>query len=207
MNTKVADIFKEQIQSLNFIDVLAGLVRPVIKYDEVETGDGQIVRVRNIFPVACNVSADECEQNDLYYSLAPDSTKRSVIYFEDGGSSLIGVVGDRLEYESKLRLVCWINMNRFVSNECTLSAEIISSLLTSIRSDVFNDEAKKMQRIHITPKYVLPKTAQIFSQYGYKEEISQYLLYPYDYFAIDFGVKFSIHKNCIDEIQIKNELC
>jgi len=43
----------------------------------------------------------------------------------------------------------------------------------------------------------LVKSAAIFSKYSYDEAVTQYLMYPFDYFALDITTDFLINKSCI----------
>ena len=51
MNEQIANILKTQIDSLNFVDKIAGMVRPMTITKE---------KVKKIFPVSCDVTVDEC---------------------------------------------------------------------------------------------------------------------------------------------------
>ena len=75
MNQAIANIIKESIEDLDFVDKIAGLVST--QYINIEG-------VTKSYPVACCVP-DDCKIGD-YNDLAPDSKYKSVIYFEGRGS-------------------------------------------------------------------------------------------------------------------------
>lgn len=205
MNGAIADIILSKISSLSFIDKTAGVVRPLVKIDVMENEDGTGTVIRKIFPVACNVTAAQCEEQELYTDLVPDSKYRSIIYFEDGGSTYVGRNGETLNFVSKLRLVCWYNLQHFDTAQCSIDGQLIASIIGALPHNFFNDG--DYQRLLLTVASVPTKQSGIFSFYSYSEETNQYLLYPYDYFAIDFNVSFAINKNCISTIQLKTPSC
>lgn len=206
MNTGIANILVDKISTLNFVDKIAGVVRPMIKVDVIDNEDGETQTiVRKVFPVACNVTARQCEEEDMYTDLVPDDKYRTIIYFEDRGSTFKERNRDRMTFISSLRLVCWMNLKHFDTSECSIDAPIIAKIISEFPQIYFNDG--NYQNILIEVGKVVPKTQDIFGFYTYREETSQYLLYPYDYFALDLNVMFSINKNCIDTIAIKTPTC
>ena len=51
------------------------------------------------------------------------------------------------------------------------------------------------------------KNVSIFSKYTYNEEEKQYLIYPFDYFALNYEISFYVGINCIDPILISPSVC
>lgn len=201
MNRDIANIIKDKISDLPFVDKISGLVRTISYTENV---DGQTYTYK--FPVSCDVTYEDCFSNERYKEMTPNSELRSLIYFEDGGVSLTGNNSRYSEYESRLRLVCWLNMKRFDTTECSISGYITSliirRLLTSKRYNqgIYSD-------ISFTITQIPDKTSAIFSQYTYDESATQYMLYPYDYLAIDIKVNYSILYNCLDDIGLTNVIC
>lgn len=208
MNTEIANFIVSKLTTptpLNFVDKIAGMVRPMVKVDVIELEDDRQMIVRKVFPVACNVTARQCEEEGMYTDLVPDDKYRTIIYFEDRGSKFIDRARDRMNFISQLRLVCWMNLKHFNTTECSLSAPIIAKIVSSLPT--IYENSGNYQNILVEVSGVVPKTQDIFSFYTYKEETNQYLLYPYDYFALDLNVKFSINKNCIEDIEIQTPTC
>ncbi len=203
----IANILVSRISTLNFVDKIAGVVKPMVKVDVIEDEDGYRV-VRKVFPVACGVTAAQCEEQGLYTDLVPDDKYRSIIYFEDRGAQFVDRQGSVLQFAGNLRLVCWMNLKHFVvasGKECTLDGLVLAKLLSEFPNTYFN--SGNYQRILINITRVLPKSQDIFGFYTYREETNQYLLHPYDYFAVDLTVNFGIHKDCLDQIEIQAPSC
>lgn len=193
MNQTVANILKDYLEDCDcdFVDKIAGLVQTV--HLNISNQDG--TKTEKTFPVSCNFTAEDCKQG-LYNDLTPDSKYKTVIYFEDGGVSFNERKGNFVYYTSTLKLVCWINTILYKADwcgqgvPCTVGAEIIKKIICCFPS----------QPVTITP-YVrfLPtivsediRSNSIFSKYTYNELQTQYLLYPYDFFALNIRTEFGI---------------
>lgn len=201
MNVEIADILKSKIEHLNFVDQIAGAIRPVIKVDVIQDEDNQdIATVRKIFPVACNVSKQDCEDNGRYFDLVPNDKYRTLIYFEDRGVRIVNREGRLMTFRSTLRLVCWINLNKFATTNCSLSSQIAAIIIKNLPNTKFN--SGDYQQITVGSISEVPKSPDIFASYSYLEETNQYLLYPFDYFALDIETDFSIRQDCIDDDSI-----
>lgn len=212
MNTGIGEILKGYISTLNFADKVAGVVRPVIQVDVIEQYDEDnkligTVTQRKVFPVACGVTHKQCYEEGLLTDLVPNSSNRSIMYFEDNGCVLTGVEGKLQRYKSSIRLVGWLNLQQFDTSSCTISAEVIAAIIKVIPTGIFNAAGTNYQRVQIRLRNIVPKSQAIFGSYTYNEETTQYLMYPYDYFALDLEVDFAIHENCIQDVSIKEADC
>jgi hypothetical protein len=121
MNQAIANIVREYIEVLPFVDKIAGLVAT---QSMTVTGEGGATAIKR-YPVACCVP-DECKIGD-YNDLAPDSRYKSVIYFEDRGISFERYAGNFKYYRSNLRLVAWLNVMKILGDECDSSQCTYSS--------------------------------------------------------------------------------
>ena len=54
---------------------------------------------------------------------------------------------------------------------------------------------------------MIPKSADLFADYSYKEVQSQFMTYPYDAFGMEWKVEFSIHKSCISDVILNPTSC
>jgi hypothetical protein len=207
MNTDIAEILRAKIAGLNFIDRLAGLIRPLIKIDVAQDDQNVDYVVRKVFPIACNVTAAQCEEDGRYLDLVPNDKYAPLMYFEDRGVVPVKREGDLYYFKSRLRLVGWINLNRFDTTSCSISAMMVMILMKQFPNVKFN--SGNYQRISITSLAEAPKSSDIFGAYSYLQETNQYLLYPYDYFAIDIETDFAISSKCIedDALTIKSPDC
>lgn len=202
MNDVIAEYYRERVELLEWTDSNGGLVRPISVKKDV--GNGKFIT--KTFPVACDITYEMCDGSpDTLRMFAPDSKKRCVIYFEDKGIGEETVDGKK-KMVSNLRLVCWMNLNRFSNAGCSLSFYAISSLLKNVfdqRPVNFQSIVQGLQCVSTTiPK----KGAEIFSQYTYNE-YRQYLLKPFDYFAIDIKTYFTVNNDCLPELIPTDDEC
>lgn len=189
MNQAIANIIKGSIEDLDFVDKIAGLVST--QYMTIEG-------VTKSYPVACCVTADDCKTG-AYNDLTPNNQYKTVLYFEDGGVSVLETTGRFKKMRSRLRLVCWINVAKIYGDACatdlpcTASTNIIIEIIRALPEFPVNYAPFMQVKFDIVNQLV--RSNSIFSQYTYNEKQSQYLMSPYDYFALDIETTFSI---CLD---------
>lgn len=186
MNQAIANILKGFIDDLTFVDKIAGMVST--QYMTIEGVDKS-------YPVACCVTADDCKQG-AYNDLTLNSAYKTVIYFEDGGVTFVRAQGNFRHYQSRLRLVCWINVAKlnedpcYTDIPCTASTNILIEIIRAIPNFPANYSPFQQVRFEVVAQVV--RDNSIFSKYTYNEKQTQYLMAPYDYFAIDIETTFAI---------------
>jgi hypothetical protein len=189
MNEDIANILKSQIESLPFMDRVGGLVKVIRKQETTDKGT-----VVKSFPVDCGTTLQDCNTGK-YKDLVPNSKYKSIHYFEDLGISISGQDQATFTFDAKIKLVGWLNLKKLGKDQCSVSALAIAAILKQIEAKTFNSGV--FTRIQIRCTGVDPKTSAIFSKYSYTEEINQYLMFPYDYYAMTFTVNFTIPNKCI----------
>lgn len=194
MNTEIARIIKVQIENLPFMEKVGGLVRVIKKVDSTDKGT-----TTKTFPVDCDVSEKECSVRSKYTDLVPNSNYKSVHFFEDLGVTISTEDQATFSFESKVKLIGWLNLQKLGKTECSVSHLAIASILKSIESRTFNSGDFTKMQIRCTG--IDPKSAEIFRKYTFSEEATQYLMYPYDYYAMTFTTKFTIPYKCITDWQ------
>lgn len=198
MNQKIADIIKDKIKCLDFVDKIAGLVSTTYLSIPDENGN----KVQKAFPISCTTTVEDCKQG-LYNDLCPDSKYKSVIYFEDGGVRFTGRKGDFVCYTSNLKLVCWINVGLYMAEccpdgvPCSASADIIGKIICVLPAEPENIDPYVRVMPVITSQDV--RSNAIFSKYSYNEKQVQYLMYPYDFFALNIETTFCI---CLSDCEV-----
>jgi len=203
MNQAIADIIRGHIDGLDFVDKIAGVVAPLTF--EIRDKDNNMVE--KTFPIACCVSAADCKEG-AYNELMPDSSYKTVIYFEDQGVSFVRAESNWKYYQSTLRLVCWINVAELLEDycqtgtACTLSAHLIAEIIRVLPDFPENHAPFDHVYSEVTGQEV--RSPAIFSAYTYDEKHSQYLLYPYDYFALTIQTNFAI---CLKSSVVYDSTC
>ena len=191
MNQAIANIIRGHIDGLDFVDKIAGLVSALTF--EIKGTDN--TPVEKTFPIACCVSADDCKEG-AYNELMPDSKYKTVIYFEDGGVSFERQESNWKYYTSTLKLVCWINAAKILGDDCnegtacTLAAHLIVEIIRALPEFPENHTEFDHFYSEVTGQSV--RDNSIFSAYTYDEKHTQYLMYPYDYFALDITTNFAV---------------
>jgi hypothetical protein len=192
MNQAIASIIKGHIEDLDFVDKIAGLVSAVTF--EQKDKDNAVKDVT--FPIACCVSPADCKEG-AYNDLMPNSAYKTVIYFEDGGITFDKYESNWKYYKSTLRLVCWINIEKLTESgdcksedPCTYAAHIVAEIIRALPA--FPENHYPFDKIYSEVTNQIVRSPSIFGSYTYDEKHSQYLMAPYDYFALTIETTFAV---------------
>jgi hypothetical protein len=192
MNQAIANIIKENIEGLDFVGKIAGLTAVTIF--DIRGPDNTVVQ--KSFPIACCVTADDCKEG-AYNDLMPDSSYKSVIYFEDRGVSFVKSESHWKYYTSSLRLVGWLNIEKLTESgyckselPCTYAAHVIAEIIRALPEFPANYAPFDQVYSEVTSQEI--RSNSIFAAYTYDEKHSQYLMAPYDYFALDIQTTFAL---------------
>jgi hypothetical protein len=192
MTNEIGNIIIEKIEELQFIDKYAGVVQ-ILSY--VESGKTKK------FPAALNLTIEECTSG-RYKDLCPESSKKSVLFLEDKGARPESDEGGISNWVASYDLVCWLNNKKLGST--IFSGTAIAQILKKFPSVPFNSGI--FQKVLINVTAVKPKSYNPFIKYTINEEITQYLMWPYELFTLEIEVSFSINKNCIEIEELNPEI-
>lgn len=196
MNEKIANILKSQIDELPFIDKIAGLVRPV----KMQVPGKDNAPILKVFPVSTDITNEDCISGS-YKDLIPNSKYKSIFYFEDNGCTLIARERRWVSFNSRLTLVGWLNLSVLMNcGNYTGSTEVILSILNALPENTISDDIYR--EIRITALSEVVKSNAIFNRYTYDEVTTQYLLYPFDFFALNMSIDFRVNLACVEQFEL-----
>lgn len=193
---------RDDITTMDWVDRYGGLVTRVMLQEENE---------KKYYPVSCFVDAENCFENGMYKDMVPDSSKKSVLYFEqlDTMNFIESIdAKDRVHlYQTRIRLVIYINL---VKNGMDTPCQNLLYLPNIIRAmvgkrQVLSDHYKN-SIIEIKPPEI-NLSDQIFARYTYDETFVENLkLYPHQYYALDFDVDIYFDTKCHTYDTLKPEI-
>lgn len=206
MNKGLAHELKLKIKTLSYLQKIGGLVYTQIKQERILV-NGNPKTIIKKFPVTCDSDVDECVGGSLV-EMIPSDKYKSMIYFEDNGMS---IGSEANSYVSKLRLIGWFDSRTL--DTCVGDVKCYE-YSTFIISDIIKKlESFKTKNLGIYNKVIVSidrvpaQDASIFSKYTYSENENQYLMPPYEYFAIDLSISFSVNQKCVLTIKQKDIEC
>lgn len=204
MNEALAEFLKSKLTGEVWISMLAGLVRPIEKIQWIDGEEGQGRSIRKRYPLAASVSTD-CDNPSVLKELLPNDIHSGVVYFEDYGSTFIDQEGSKRNYNSVLRLVCWMNLNKIKNNGAVSMSSIASARIISLIQGN-RENSGILQKIRVNQISEVAKGPEIFyPKYSMDPATVNYLVYPFDYFALDVRSEFTFDENCIPEIEIETK--
>ena len=198
MTKEIALILLAKISNIPYLERQSGIVQVVEKTVLIDGEKPYQVTLR--IPITSFASFENCNTSQAMVAMIPDSSFKGMVYFEDGGTGIGIRQRGSMAYQSSLRMVCWLNTNLISgSPNMLLSASMISDILKRLVINPFN--SAPFSRISIAALRVT-QDRSIFSKYAYSEAETQYLMSPFEYFAIDFSVKFEMPFECASPVVI-----
>lgn len=205
MQQEIATILKSKIFDLPFVDLIAGLAQPIQQADLDENNE----RRKVVFPMAYDVTDNSETQPNCRVGkerdLVPDSSRKSIFYFEDQGTRRRTGSGrpGSVAMQTNIRLVGWINKQKLVGNDYSQIQTYINSAIMGrlIRANPINHG--NIKRLTITLGGFPKADGTLFSQYSYDETIRQFLMPPYECTGIDFVCKYEVSDHCLQHINFE----
>lgn len=206
MNNELSAVLRNKIAAagLPFIDVLAGMATTVTTTD-AGSEDGA-PPVTKKFPVAFIHNQDPaCTGKE--FVLTPDSSRKSIIYFEDFGVTATGKVKGLNGFVSSLRLVCWLNQANLVGDHYQFVGGRIMATLIDLLTSGNPDNVDMFTRLQVDVAAIPPQDAGLFGRYTYNEPDRQYLRPPFQFFGIDLRCKYFVPSKCLNNISWSTVSC
>lgn len=208
MNKELASILRDKLTDIPFIEVFGGLVYVQQKKDRyyISEEDTSGYPIEKRFPVTCDHIGADCGDGDLL-AMIPNNKKKGILYFEDWGLSVNSIKGDLVFYNSSLRLVAWLNTKFIDLSLCrSLMTPVISGIIQRISGkNPFNEG--NLQAIDVSIQSIPQTNADIFNRYTYDNATIQYLMPPYEFFALDIRASFRVSASCLAYVPLKNPEC
>ena len=181
--------------ALGWVEFFGGVTQKVTQAMPNST-DGVVYKS---FPISCSVTTAQCNNNQRYQQLMPDSSKKSVLYWEiTQGLSDVGIFRDNQQIRilrGKARLVGWLNTQKLGVNYCNAAAYAQRSILPILYKKFTNGGGNALLEkasIDFFFSQEEKKDKDIFSQYDYGKDVDAFLLYPYDTFAMNVDITMRI---------------
>ncbi len=212
MVTVIAEILRQKIASLEWVERVGGLVqvaeRPIYS---TAANLSQTVTGRQAYPVACTVNSADCWENGVYKLLEPDSTKSSVVYFMDrGGVQCLGAEGPKkgaVRYRFDIDMFCWLNLARLgepiTANGCTVSGRIVPYFIEKLMGEhtatgLFDGALEEDAFLGVTVLKIdeMRKSPDIFAPFDFQKRTELFFT-PYDYFGLKISGEFVIPTSCL----------
>lgn len=191
MINQVGNIIISKLVGLPFLDKYTGVVKPITILDKNATGG----TIRKVFPASCQTSLSDCDSG-RYKDLLPDDSKKSVLFLKDTGLRLNTRQGNYLTFSATYDLVVWLNMPKLGFTDCSYSGIAIVSILKQLPERPFNSGIYHL--VNISFQGQRPKSVNPFAEYTIDEAITQYLLYPNDYFILALQVDYRVDLRCLE---------
>lgn len=194
MTKELANVVKGMLAGIPFLDVVAGIVQPVVDVKFKESNNQAMARK---LPVSYDVTGKGTTLG-LERQLVPDQSKKSILYFEDFGSQTdTQARAGTLAFISNIRLVFWMNkINAGFDKYDEVSGLCIEEILKRLVKKS-GTNANGITRLFISNPRILIQDINVFSRYNYPEEVVQFLRPPFEFFAIDLTAKYTfVRSHC-----------
>lgn len=166
----------------------AGMVAGIALPQHYTNTDKKVEKI----PVACRPDAAVCNEGSLA-SLIPDVNQKSIIFFEDLGSSNNGGMGRVDRIESNVKLICWVNWKKLGESDCSpdnIMQEVIGTFAN------YRGNIGQFLNVNVKLDSIAPSTYDIWNRYSFKSGRRAYMMAPYTAFAVTFKITFLMRSGC-----------
>jgi len=206
MINAICNTIKERLNELDWVDRVAGLTIPATKY-------GAEGAAEFVFPISSDANVVDCIHQGKYWELVPNNAYKTALYIEQQGP----VRFDSFEkgykwmnYLADLRIVGWVHLAKMGYNDASKSGLFVVSVIKALLEDRgvmdIQDSDYTGARLYVEIVAEVEKNQSIFSRYTYSR-FSHFLVYPFDYFALDIRVKFLVSTDCVTPPAVEEEQC
>lgn len=198
---KIAALLRDEISDLNFVEVAAGLAKPVTI--RVDASDEDVSMIDKVIPMAYNDLGIVCDEGDLY-ALVPDTSKMSIVWWEDNGIDLTNE--DTYYYHAQANLICvgWWNLP-LIDKSLTDPSLLVANLIAEVPEKLASVDYLSQIRVAFAGESV--SGPEVLSKYNFDDPENQFATFPYAVTGINFAVNFAFGKNCVDSVVLNPASC
>lgn len=173
--------------------VLSGIVKQVTMIEYPEEG----VEAKHILPVSCSVSGTELETGNEYQRLTPDSSKRSLGFFENNPYRITDGKNARQGHISgTIRFLAWYNLELIGCSGCETPFHIIESTKEAL-AGTFDNSPFNGAGAHTAVTSIQDTSPQqAFGRYTFSREQGLFL-YPFSFAAYEMTIELEYLKSCV----------
>lgn len=186
----ITDIAKQQIAELQWVSQSNGVVTAL--------------RVRDrILPFAVNPSPDQCANPSELIPITPHTDHSGIIWMEDLGTIPDVPINSRPMYITTFRVIGWLNGNRFNLPFGERSARAVQNIIAKLKGTYTADPIAGLK---FNVRSIPEKHPSLFAKWGF-DDVSGYMTYPHDYFAIEINARYTMNADCVADLEAVNNDC
>jgi len=120
-----------------------------------------------------------------YKDAVPNDDKISIAFWEDYGAKALKMNARTLRYQSTMRLVVWLNMDKIKEQS---RSKCISEMINAVPKFL-----QGYRSVYIRNIGILHSSEEIFNRYNFRED-KQYMTTPYYAFALEYQIKYNSNR-------------
>lgn len=203
----IIDQIKNKVLNLKYIERYGGLVIQVTEKFTDEDG----VEKSITFPASVDNEGRPMYIPGDYYNLAPNDRYKSVAYWELRGDAvpfapLRGNRNNWYGFRQTARMVVWLNLDLLGEVSPTNISDYLRVILMNTLTGKHSMNVDYISGVKMKVERDIQKSMSIFSDYSYSGD-SELMMYPFDFFAVDFEVEWYIRKDCLPDEQDYDPHC
>lgn len=204
MIEQIIKMLKPRLMALDYVEKYGGLCIPAFVKEPLDYGGAT-----KTLPISRDFENDDAWRVGLYREIIPDSSKKSILYFEGNQHDLSKEEGKILFYKGKFSLIFWANLELLSVDDVFMCDAGLH--LTEVVREIFADNEYpangNLKNANIAIKFLSQKrTPDTFTKYGFTD-INTYLIYPYDFFEQVYEFTVTIKKKCVNPPQLIDYSC
>lgn len=197
MINPIINLLNARLDALTWIERRGGVVQLATKTTTANDG----VRTEHRFPITPDAYGRTCLEKGRYYDMLPNTRLKAVTYWEQTNDMQLGDPGpkrNRNVFTGRVRLVGWLNAPALgvEDTQVPFSAEaaVLNALVGGKQEELIATGPLDGVGYDLRIVSVVRRSPDIFRAYTMPENV---LMYPLDYFAIDFDLRVSVPVSCL----------
>jgi len=198
MINKAIAQFQSDLTSLAWVENYGGLTHIVSNPSISDDGSR--------YPVSQFCNFEQCWNGGVYKALVPDSNTKSLMYYEQIGSTTDAGdsfrVGD-VSLDTPVRLFTWVNLQKIGLDQTTTKSPFVNDILNIFKVVKSSDGARF--EVKLTEIETDDITKEQFAKYNYNN-LERLLYYPYLAITITFNFNIKGDVSCMDSVAVGEEI-
>jgi hypothetical protein len=194
------------------IEKYGGLAFPVTVKEEISrTDSGEPILKEKTYAVSCGINFEACMVGKRYQELCPSSAYRSLAYWEQTGNAQRNAAeeknyksGTAYVYDIPARLLVWMNIKKMNLNNVSTDCSIAAPVALAIQQQLDKRQGFPLDQLTypggtvtaIFQSEEVKDASRAFGRYSYGN-ITKFLLYPFDFFSLNYVIRLRISPKCL----------
>lgn len=145
----------------------------------------------------------DCPPTGRLFSVLPNSSEKSIVFFEDLGATSKSFSKRLTKWTGKLRMTVWINTDKIDPENAT---GIKRSILEQLEADTLYN-LDDIYHLKIAVTAINARDEKPYEKCLLDERVKQYITHPFDYVVMEISTEQILLKGCLPTLEHNPTVC